>query len=156
YVSPFSVRRATESVFAALTGAALVLTLTTDADAYAIKRTSHGELVHWEQRTIEFTLDPSVDQNVTGGSSATQKAMGSWSGSVGAPDLTTIPHTDDAPASPGFDEKNGVFFAKGGYEPAGRALAITVLTYDNASGRILDADVIFNGSYSFQVLTATG
>ena len=39
-----------------------------------------------------------------------------------------------------------------GYAPAGRALAITVLTYDNASGRILDADIIVNGSYKFAVL----
>jgi hypothetical protein len=39
-----------------------------------------------------------------------------------------------------------------GWAPAGRALAITVLTYDNASGRILDADIIVNGSYKFAVL----
>ena len=50
--------------------------------------------------------------------------------------ITTLVGT----GKPGFDEKNGVFYMSGGYAPAGRALAITVLTYDNASGRILDAD----------------
>ena len=51
-------------------------------------------------------------------------------------------------------QKNGVFFMPDGYAPAGRALAITVLTYDNASGRILDADIIVNGAYKFAVLGA--
>jgi hypothetical protein len=57
-----------------------------------------------------------------------------------------------APTAPGFDQKNGVFFMPYGYEPAGKALAITVLTYDNATGRILDADIIVNGAYKFAVL----
>jgi hypothetical protein len=78
--------------------------------------------------------------------------MKSWSGSEGAPDIEVIARDANSPTAPSFDRKNGVFFAAGGYEPAGRALAITVLTYDNASGKILDADVVFNGSYQFKVL----
>src|SRR5262249_6990776 len=51
------------------------------------------------------------------------------------------------------DQQNGVFYMANGWAPAGTALAITVLTYDNATGRILDADIIFNGSYKFAVLS---
>ncbi len=122
-----------------------------DANAYVVKRTSHGDLVHWETDRVEYTLDGSL-ANVEGSVDATQRAMGSWSGTVGAPDLAVKAPAADAPTKPGFDQKNGVFFMKNGYAPAGRALAITVLTYDNATGRILDADVIFNGSYRFAVL----
>lgn len=122
-----------------------------EASAYVVKRTSRGELVHWEQDRVEYSLDPSLSA-VEGSHEATLDAMGSWSGTVGAPDLAVKGLDADAPVKPGFDQKNGVFFMKDGYKPAGRALAITVLTYDNASGKILDADVIFNGSYRFAVL----
>src|SRR5690606_21498076 len=95
-----------------------------------------------------------LDRNVTRATEATISALSSWSGSVGAPELEVAPHDETSPTKAGFDQKNGVFFVRGGYAPAGRALAITVLTYDNRSGRILDADVIFNGAYSFEVLDA--
>jgi hypothetical protein len=141
----------------AVTGAALVLAAfgAPDAHAFVVKKTSKGELVHWDQRTVDYTFDPSVDHNVQDAVTATTRAMSSWSGTVGAPELqghaaSTV--VDAPPTKPGFDQKNGVFFMPDGYTPAGRALAITVLTYDNASGRILDADIIVNGAYKFAVL----
>ena len=141
---------------AALTGAALFVSAAADAEAYAVKKTSRGELVHWEERTVKYTIDPSVDRAVARASEATVASMDSWSGTVGAPDLEVAPLDEASPKKPGFDEKNGVFFMPNGYGPAGRALAITVLTYDNASGKILDADIIFNGAYSFEVLQEPG
>lgn len=131
--------------------AALAAT-STAAHAYSVKKTTHGDLVHWETDTVNFTIDPSVDANVDAGSAATKKAMVSWSGKGGAPDIDVVDADAKSPTKPSFDRKNGVFYAVGGYEPAGRALAITVLTYDNATGKILDADVVFNGSYQFKVL----
>lgn len=141
---------------AVLSGAALLAGIVGDAEAYVVKRTTRGELVHWERAEIGYTVDPSIDRNVDRASNAIVHAMASWSGTVGAPELTVAAPTTDAPTRPGFDEKNGIFFAAAGYRPAGRALAITVLTYDNATGRILDSDVIFNGVYSFQVLDPPG
>lgn len=136
--------------------AALIATaaFAADADAYVVKKTSRGELVHWETATVSYTLDPSLDASVTDAVTATRLSMGEWSGTVGAPELVVQGPTGDAPKKPGFDQKNGVFFMRNGYAPAGRALAITVLTYDNATGRILDADIVFNGSYRFAVLAA--
>lgn len=144
------------TTLAALTGAALFVSATADAEAYVVKKTSRGELVHWEDRTVQYTIDPSVDRAVAQATDATRAAMESWSGTVGAPELEIAPLDESSPKNPGFDQKNGVFYMTGGYGPAGRALAITVLTYDNASGKILDADVIFNGAYSFEVLEAPG
>ncbi|CAN5784943.1 hypothetical protein BH11MYX4_BH11MYX4_49530 [soil metagenome] len=125
-----------------------------EAQAYVVKKTSRGELVHWEGRTVDYTFDPSIAANVPDAVTATSQAMVSWSGTVGAPDLQGHEAADVAapPSAPGYDQKNGVFFMPNGYAPAGKALAITVLTYDNASGRILDADIIVNGSYKFAVL----
>lgn len=140
-----------------LAGATLGLTIlasSVDADAYVVKKTSRGELVHWESDIVEYTLDGSVASNVLSGDAATRESMTSWSGTVGAPELTVKAPSADSPVKPQFDYKNGIFFMKGGYAPAGRALAITVLTYDNATGKILDADIIFNGSYRFAVLGA--
>lgn len=119
-----------------------------------MKKTAKGELVHWEQRAVDYTFDPSVDTSVQDAVTATSDAMASWSGTVGAPELLGHAAADvvDPPKKPGFDQKNGVFYMPSGYAPAGRALAITVLTYDNTSGRILDADIIVNGSYKFAVL----
>lgn len=141
------------SVAVAVGALVLVAANTRDANAYVVKKTSRGELVHWEERSVSYTLDPSLDLNVLDAVNATQHAMGTWSGSVGAPDLLGKAPTSDSPTKPGFDQKNGIFFMKNGWAPAGRALAITVLTYDNSSGRILDADIIFNGTYKFAVLS---
>ncbi len=140
----------------AFTSLALFTTIATNADAYAVKKTSKGDLVHWDEASVGYTIDPSIDTNVQNGSTATAHAMDSWSGTVGAPDLVIKSRDELSPTKPGFDSKNGIFYMRGGYAPAGKALAITVLTYDNTSGRILDADVIFNGSYTFEVLAAPG
>jgi hypothetical protein len=146
----------TSRTLAAVTGASLVLATfaAPDAHAFVVKKTSKGELVHWDERTVAYTFDPSVDTNVQDAVSATTHAMASWSGRFGAPDLEgqAAASVANAPTKPGFDQKNGIFFMPDGYAPAGRALAITVLTYDNATGRILDADIIVNGSYKFAVL----
>jgi hypothetical protein len=144
--------RILRGALAAVTGLSSLLVSASDADAYAIKRTSRGDLVHWEEQTVKYTIEPSLDRNVARGTEATVAAMQSWSGAVGAPELVVSSGDESSPKSPGFDRKNNVFFKKNGYAPAGRALAITVLTYDNTTGRILDADVIFNGSYNFEVL----
>ena len=137
----------------ALLGAALAASAT-DANAYVVKKTTKGELVHWETRDVHYAIDSSVEANVPTGAEAVRNAMESWSGSVGAPTLHAHDADATSPTKPGFDQKNGVFYMAGGWAPAGRALAITVLTYDNTSGKILDADVIFNGSYAFAVLGA--
>lgn len=126
-----------------------------DASAYVVKQTTNGDFVHWEEATVNYSFDPSLGE-VTGAVAATSSAMESWSGSVGAPELNghAASAVTDAPTAPGFDRKNGVFFMGNGYVPAQKALAITVLTYDNVSGRILDADIIVNGIYKFAVLPA--
>jgi hypothetical protein len=138
--------------FAAAAASTVFLLSAATADAYVVKKTSSGELVHWESRDVNYSVDPSIEANVLHGGEAARLATTGWSGAVGAPEMHLHDSDASSPTKPGYDGKNGVFFMAGGYAPAGPALAITVLTYDNASGRILDADVIVNGAYTFSVL----
>jgi hypothetical protein len=123
------------------------------ASAFDVKKTPNGSLVHWEKDDVSFAVDPSVDA-ISGSRGVIKNAFDAWSGHEGAPIMND--GSTDMPAGPGYDEKNGVFFVPGGYTPAGKALAITVLTYDNKTGRVLDADIIVNGKYTFAVLPAPG
>lgn len=118
------------------------------ADAYEVKRTRGGARVHWDEREIELGLHASLRAREDGARAASE-AIAAWSGRVGAP---TMKATDRAPDAPGLDGANGIFFMKDGYEPAGRALAITILTYDSKTGAIVDADVVVNGRYDLSVL----
>ncbi len=137
--------------FSALAASLVTTTVTTDADAFVVKTTSGGELVHWDTRTVDYAIDSSVNDATRGSVDATLRAMRDWSGEVGAPELRAHSGAEGDPTKPGYDSKNGIFFIRGGYKPAGRALAITILTYDNVSGRILDADIVFNGAYNFTI-----
>lgn len=140
---------ACSAISALLAGAA------SDASAYDVKHTPNGSLVHWETDSVQFGVNDSVDA-IGGSRDAIKNAFDAWGGHEGAPVLHDT--ATDIPAAPGFDGKNGVFFVPGGYAPAGKALAITILTYDNQTGKVLDADVVVNGAYQFKVLgsTATG
>ena len=122
------------------------------ASAYDVKHTPNGSLVHWETDGVQFGVNDSVDA-IPGSRDAIKSAFEAWGGHEGAPVLHDS--AAEIPAAPGFDNKNGVFFSPGGYVPAGKALAITVLTYDNQTGKVLDADVIINGKYQFQVLPSS-
>jgi hypothetical protein len=123
------------------------------ASAFDVKKTPNGSLVHWEKDDVAFAVDPSVDA-IAGSRDVIKNAFTEWSGHEGAPIMND--GSTDMPTGPGYDNKNGVFFVPGGYTPAGKALAITVLTYDNKTGRVLDADIIVNGKYTFAVLPAPG
>lgn len=119
----------------------------TNADAYGIKRTKTGEVVHWESPNVHIIVDSSITNATPEANRAIQKAMTGWSGAEGAPSLTLAPTQGET--DPGFDNRNVIMYKPRGYKPAGRALAITVLTYDDTTGKVLDADIIFNGAYKF-------
>lgn len=129
----------------------LLLGISSQASAYSVKKTPDGSPVRWEVPTVTVTVGPEVDRAVAGASEATSQAMSAWSGRVGAPDFERGA-VETAPTEPGLDRKNGIFFKSGGYAPAGSALAVTVLTYDKKSGEIVDADIVINGTHSFEVL----
>jgi len=121
----------------------------TQASAYEVKRTPTGNVVRWDNNNVTLRVSESVSE-LPGGRESLEMTFSAWSGQEGAPHLGG--QNEGAAAEPGYDKVNTVFFMPKSYEPAGRALAITILTYDNKSGAILDADIVVNGKYTFALL----
>jgi hypothetical protein len=127
-----------------------VLGVPSSALAYEVRVAPNGAPVHWASDKIEIVLSPSLDRAAPGARDAAVQALRAWAGVSGAPAISTVP--GDGSEVPANDGKNTITFAPGGYAPAGNALAITQLTYDDASGEIVDCDIILNGAYTFAVL----
>lgn len=129
-------------VFAAALVASLALT--SEARAFEVKHSAEGELVRWRRTNVQWTVDRSV-RKVAGAQAAIETAVDAWTQRGGAPSLSAGP--PDASIKPGFDGKNTIYYAAKGYEPAGVALAVTLLSFDDRTGEVLDADVVLNGKY---------
>jgi hypothetical protein len=78
--------------------------------------------------------------------------LDAWRGLPHVPDLVLRPGAPDhAPGHHGKRATNGVYLLKQWPYEADK-LAITVITYEMDTGRLLDADVLVNGETSFAVL----
>jgi len=138
------------SVSAALTCAAL--SFVSNASAFEVKQTDHGLPVHWGLQSVVFEVDRSLKEGVSGGADAVAEGLAAWSGQSGVPTLTMA--TSDGTRKPGNDGHNVVFYAPEGYKAAGSALAITIVSYDENTGAIVDADIVINGKYAFALLAS--
>jgi len=137
------------AIVCALVGAAIGAA-THGAGAFELKRTSNGQTLRWNSAQVSYVIDPSVEEHVSGGTAAAAKAVGGWSRAGGGPLLSTS--VGPGGAKPGLDGQNSVIFAPYGFAPAGQALAVTVTSYDDSSGAIVDSDIVINGIYAFAVL----
>jgi hypothetical protein len=145
YVRPFG-------AWASLCACAAVLAFPATASAYAIKHTASGLPVRWPQASVAFVIDPSVAAAAPGAVAAVAAAAAAWSGETGAPSLSTAPGT--APGQIAVDGVNTVIYAPNGYARAGNALAITLVSFDEKTGAILDTDIVINGAHAFSVFAA--
>jgi hypothetical protein len=133
-------------------GTLALLLSSRSAEAFVMKVAANGQPVHWAQPTVTFVVDPSIEQAVPGGAAAVSTALSAWSSVSGGPEIVVT-------AGPGggkvaVDGQNTVLFAPDGYPPAGAALAITVVNYDEQSGEIIDTDIVVNGgAHQFAVLS---
>lgn len=132
---------------------ALALTLTArDAAAFELKHTPTGQTLEWPSAQVAFVIDPSVEAAVRGGAVAVANAVAAWSGVAGAPTLVTSAGPGGAKVA--VDGQNSILLMPEGNAPAGDALAVTVLSYDDATGALVDADIVMNGIHAFAVLAA--
>lgn len=120
------------------------LALASPASAYVIRETEDGAPVRWPTRDVSYVKDTSLAA-VQGIDAALATAAEAWSARARV-NLTIAPEPADL--VPGFDGKNGIFF--GGWSFLPGQLAVTVVTYDEASGRVLDADVILRPDVDLQ------
>lgn len=119
------------------------------AEAYELKHTTHGQPLRWSASSVSYVIDPSIDA-IKGGGQAAATAMSGWDGIGGVPAMSAT--QGKGGARPGLDGQNSVLFAANGFAPAGNALAVTVTSFDQSTGDIVDTDVIVNGIHPFAVL----
>ena len=134
----------------ALAAGLLALGFGVDAHAYAIRETTSHLPVHWASGQVAFEVDPSVIAAVPDATDAVVAAVLAWSGKSDAPTLSVA--VASAASSPAVAGRNVIYFAADGYPGAGDALAITLVSYDDTTGEIVDTDIVINGAYPFAVL----
>ncbi len=133
---------------------ATVATLTgsSPAQAFNIKRTQSGLDVRWAVPTVNYVVDPRLSQAVAGAAAAVGQAAQSWSGVEGAPTLSAT--TGPVSSIPALDGTNSVLYLHN-FDAADGALAVTIVSVDEATGHILDADIVVNADREFAVLSAS-
>jgi hypothetical protein len=122
----------------------------TGASAYQLKQTHSGKDVRFAAPSVELVISSKADDEVHGAADAVAAAASTWSGVAGAPTLSTT--VGSTPSKPAVDGRNTVIFSSS-YAPVQSALAVTVVTFDDATGAIVDADVVVNARRSFAVLS---
>jgi len=131
--------------------AALVLLAATTSQA-AVQVASDGNTrgAIWSSPTVELVVDPSFDRHPAAESALTG-ALTAWAES--APDFPLIQIThavaDRLGYAPGSPPRNTLRFAWEGEPLAKGALGITLVSFDDQTGELIDADIVLNGVYRF-------
>jgi hypothetical protein len=131
-------------------GMLAVLLSSRSAGAFVSKVAANGQPVHWAQPTVTFVVDPTIEEAAPGATAAVSQALAAWSGLSGAPQIVVTHGPKGGKVA--VDGQNTVLFARDGYEPAGAALAVTIVNYDEQTGEIIDTDIVVNGLHDFAVL----
>jgi hypothetical protein len=118
-----------------------------------LKDVGDGQHVRWQQDAIDVVVDKTLTD--LGGPTIVTRAVDAWRNSGAAlPSISTIPGKDrHVGYNPQGPNENVAVYAADGWARANGALAVTVLTFDDVTGRIVDADLLINGGgHSFAVL----
>jgi hypothetical protein len=110
-----------------------------------LKPVENGGYVRWQSDAVDVVIDKSFSD--LAGDDLFGAAMNAWRASGAAlPAVSTLPGEGRKVGyDPNGPNDNVVVYAPEGWERAHGALAVTVLTYDEGTGRILDADLLVNG-----------
>lgn len=133
--------------------AMVISTWTTDAGAYEIKTTESGEVVRWERDDVEVRLDTSLGQLGDDASGAVIEALSTWEQSGLLPPRLNVEAASGGEAGfySGETNHNDVIVMTDNWPFSPDYSAVTITTYDANTGRMLDADVLFDGSRSWNV-----
>ena len=134
-----------------------ILAFPATGHAFVLRTTADGVPVHWPTVPITVYVDPSVTQLDPEALTAVECAFSAWASVSGtsAPSVNVAVGVADAIGyQAGAANRCTVRYEAAGYAPAGNALAVTVLSYED-DGTIVDADIVINGAANrqFQVLT---
>jgi hypothetical protein len=131
----------------------LVLGFSGPARAYTINTTEVGKRIRWSVDAVQMQMDPEFEKFLGPGDAYASLAMGfeAWRGLPRVPDLVIRPGTPDSLGHHDGHPTNGIYLLRDWpYEAA--KLAVTIVTYEMDTGRLLDADIVVNGKADFAVL----
>ena len=123
------------------------------ARAYTINTTELGKRIRWSIDSVSMQMDPEYSKYLEPGDALNAIEMGfeAWRGLPRVPDLVIRP---GHPASLGHHDgfpTNGIYLLRDWpYEK--EKLAVTIVTYEMDTGRLLDADIVVNGGARFRLL----
>jgi len=120
------------------------------AHAYGLRQTAEGKPLRWQADHLAFAVDPGVEKAIPGATEAIKRAFESWSEKSGSPALEAT--FSQCPLKPAVDGVNAILMAPPGFAAIGSSLAITLTSYDEATGAILDTDILINAERAFAVL----
>lgn len=131
--------------------AAALLAPAGDAQAFEVKHAGSGELVRWHAPRVRWTIDASMGV-VPGAEAAVAAAIEAWTPEGAFPELSAS--TSDVAEPARIDGKSTISFLRHGLSPARDALAVTIVSFDDFTGEILEADIVINGRYRFAPIPA--
>src|SRR5262245_3991259 len=137
-------------VSAALAG---LLSFASGAHAYTINTTELGKRIRWSVDSVSLQMDAEYEGYLDPGDSFAALEMGfeAWRGLPRVPDLIV---RSGRPAGLGHHDghpTNGIYLLRDWpYEK--EKLAVTIVTYEMDTGRLLDADIVVNGQAAFALL----
>ncbi len=112
------------------------------ASAYTLRLTRAGLPVRWVAATVPMRVDPQLVSDSDESMAAAQLGFDAWRGMRGVPTLELRGETQRAPGfDPRGDNENGVYRVAS-LPISGIALAVTVSTYRQDDGELLDADIL--------------
>jgi len=123
--------------------------LDTDANAYTVRKTTDGKLIRWNKASIRYHMTDSIKG--TQYVKTIKNGFERWNDKL-APKLRLEMSPKASDDTVGFDKKstkntNLVHLMESDWPSYPEALAITVTTYDQKTGEILDSDILLNGEY---------
>lgn len=140
--------------FGGVLGLGLAFGVASDARAFTINTTAEGRYIRWMRDSVVARADAQFLDMLASGAAreSLSIAFEAWRGYSGVPDLLI---GEGSAAEPGFhpgqDTNTVHYLPSWPYED--EKLAVTVITYELESGKLLDADVLVNGGVNYQMLS---
>ncbi len=120
--------------------------------AYTQRFTVGGLPVRWSIAQVPMRVDPTLGGNAAESLEAGRIAFGAWGGIEGVPVLALEGETQRAPGyAPAGTNENGAYRVAR-LPIGGTALAVTVSTYRQDDGVLLDADILVEDSRNVQLI----
>ncbi len=132
---------------------ALLVASEGDGHAFVLKHAEGGAVVRWRTAEVAFVVHDSISA-VSGAREAAASAASAWSGQAGAPVARVSAGSKGAAWSrPKVDGANVILRARPEtFAPLGKALAVTVLSFDERTGNVVDADIVLSAAHELAAL----